>query len=262
MTLSEDQIKHMAERFLGWRIPQPFRPDAGVSFEPEFNVEYNAKLGKPPARHEPTGTNLWGYTEAVAMVRHMVEDLPDPSQRPVDDATGGEWVLVPREPTEEMVRAAQTQEAFNLRDGLGESGNAHTLYRAMLSAAPKRPEGEGAGFTDAEVEKKTYRDFLPREEIEPEETARRDLAEIMERHGPALKAALSGSKGDGWQPIETAPRDGTLILVFAPGTSRLGDLICPCAWHPDAGFCVCELREPTHWMRLPDPPSLNPEDAK
>jgi hypothetical protein len=62
-----------------------------------------------------------------------------------------------------------------------------------------------------------------------------------------------------WRTIDSAPRDGTAILVFAPGRSDrwegdLGDLICRCAWHPDAGFCVCELRDPTHWMPLPEPP--------
>lgn len=62
----------------------------------------------------------------------------------------------------------------------------------------------------------------------------------------------------GWQPIATAPRD-RLILVFAPGedprwSPALPDLITVCRWHPDAGFCVCELRDPTHWMPLPAPP--------
>lgn len=68
------------------------------------------------------------------------------------------------------------------------------------------------------------------------------------------------SQDSGWRPISEAPRDGTAILVFASGTSSrwdgdLGDLICCCAWHPDAGFCVCELREPSHWRPLPAPPS-------
>lgn len=74
--MTEAQIKHMVDRFLAWKLPQPFRPDGGISFEPEFNVEYNAKRGLPPARHEPSGTNLFGYTEAEAMVRHMLDGLP------------------------------------------------------------------------------------------------------------------------------------------------------------------------------------------
>ena len=74
--MTEQQIEHMAQRFLAWRLPEHFLPDAGISFEPEFNVEWNAKQGRPPQRHEPTGTNLLDYTQAVEMVRHMVQDLP------------------------------------------------------------------------------------------------------------------------------------------------------------------------------------------
>lgn len=75
--MTDDQIKHLAERFLQWRLPANFNPDAGISFTPEFNVEWNAKRGLPPSRHEPTGTNLWGYTDAVEMVRWMVDGMPD-----------------------------------------------------------------------------------------------------------------------------------------------------------------------------------------
>jgi hypothetical protein len=74
--VSDEQIKHMTERFLQWKLPANFHPDAGISFEPEFNAEWNAKQGKPPQRHEPMGTNLFGYEEAEAMIRHMIEGLP------------------------------------------------------------------------------------------------------------------------------------------------------------------------------------------
>ena len=71
--MTEDQIKHMTNRFLGWRLPEDFRPDDGISFEPFFNVEWNAKQGKPPQRHTPTGTNLFNYTQAEAMVRYILD---------------------------------------------------------------------------------------------------------------------------------------------------------------------------------------------
>lgn len=74
--MTDEQIKHMVDRFLAWKLPANFRPDAGISFEPEFNKEYNAARGQPPQRHEPIGTNLLDYTQAEAMVRHMVEGLP------------------------------------------------------------------------------------------------------------------------------------------------------------------------------------------
>jgi hypothetical protein len=74
--ISETQIKHMVSRFLGWRLPETFRPDNGISFTPEFNVEYMASLGKPPMRRDPVGTNLFDAEQATAMVRYMVEGLP------------------------------------------------------------------------------------------------------------------------------------------------------------------------------------------
>lgn len=70
---TEAQIKHMVERFLGWRLPADFKPDAGISFKAEFN--FNENTGHP-MRHEPMGTNLFDATQAAAMIRHMLADLP------------------------------------------------------------------------------------------------------------------------------------------------------------------------------------------
>ena len=68
---SEKLIKHMVDRFLGWRLPDDFRPDAGISFKPEFN-EGSAY----PMRHQPSGTNLFDATQSEEMVRYMLEGLP------------------------------------------------------------------------------------------------------------------------------------------------------------------------------------------
>lgn len=65
------QIKRMVERFLSWRLPENFDPDGGISFTPTFN-EQTAH----PMRHEPLGTNLLDYTQAEAMVRHILEGPP------------------------------------------------------------------------------------------------------------------------------------------------------------------------------------------
>ena len=74
--MTDEQIKYMVDRFLGWRLPEHFRPDGGISFQPEYNVEFNAKRGAPPSRHEPVGTNLFDAGQAEAMVRYMVEGMP------------------------------------------------------------------------------------------------------------------------------------------------------------------------------------------
>ena len=54
-----------------------------------------------------------------------------------------------------------------------------------------------------------------------------------------------------WFPIETAPTDGTSIVVYCPAAHGLPPLVSFCSYHDSAGFCVDELREPTLWM--PDP---------
>jgi hypothetical protein len=69
--MTESQIRHMVDRFLAWKLPESFSPDGGISFEPTFN-EHTPH----PMKHEPSGTNLFDATQAEAMVRHMVEGLP------------------------------------------------------------------------------------------------------------------------------------------------------------------------------------------
>ena len=70
--MREDQIKHMVDRFLGWRLPSDFRPDGGVTFNQIGNA------GTPHEyRHQPFGTNLLDATQADKMVRHMLAGMPE-----------------------------------------------------------------------------------------------------------------------------------------------------------------------------------------
>jgi hypothetical protein len=71
--MTDEQIKHMVNRFLMWRLPENFHPDAGISFKPTFNDHLPV-----PTKYNPTGTNLFGADQAEAMVRYMVEGLPQP----------------------------------------------------------------------------------------------------------------------------------------------------------------------------------------
>jgi hypothetical protein len=72
--MKPNQIKHMVDRFLSWKLPENFRPDAGISFKATFN-EHTAH----PMRHEPSGTNLFDATQAEEMVRHMIDGMPKDS---------------------------------------------------------------------------------------------------------------------------------------------------------------------------------------
>lgn len=75
---------------------------------------------------------------------------------------------------------------------------------------------------------------------------------------PAAKPSvdLAASEGGGvtqWQPIETAPRDGTLVLIREPRRcSGLAAMFWG-GWKYEFGG-ICYL-EPTHWMPLPAAPT-------
>lgn len=85
----------------------------------------------------------------------------------------------------------------------------------------------------------------------------------LKEHGPALLR----DAGDGWLPIESAPRDGTYVLLFGeleqPYVSNydtfrdgFGDKYT--GWvSPDAGELGPGLMSPTHWRPLPQPPAMH-----
>jgi hypothetical protein len=59
----------------------------------------------------------------------------------------------------------------------------------------------------------------------------------------------------GWQPIETAPKDGTTILGFwCNGEMHTGS-ICNGEWIPAWEHQNNNWDIPTHWMPLPPPPN-------
>ena len=63
-----------------------------------------------------------------------------------------------------------------------------------------------------------------------------------------------------WQPIETAPKDGTRVLVCDTDVWIACARYWPCNsyWIEDAASGL-KLNEPTHWMPAPPPPVPNGE---
>lgn len=58
-----------------------------------------------------------------------------------------------------------------------------------------------------------------------------------------------------WQPIETAPKDGTKFLAFTPATKDATAFIHIYSFHSEYGLIPRSiLIEPTHWMPLPEFP--------
>ncbi len=58
----------------------------------------------------------------------------------------------------------------------------------------------------------------------------------------------------GWQPIETAPRDGTPIMLGFAGAGVSSGLWWRGGWA--RGPAEQNDLSPTHWMPLPEPPRL------
>lgn len=95
------------------------------------------------------------------------------------------------------------------------------------------------------------------EEVRREVEDMSDLTPIM----PLLDTidaalALTKDSGDGWQPIETAPKDGDFLAYLSHGYITRGrflnrkvfacDSTGPRVRHDDPS--------PTHWMPIPEPP--------
>ena len=53
-----------------------------------------------------------------------------------------------------------------------------------------------------------------------------------------------------WYPIETAPETGEKVWVHVSSREGLPGFECVCAYHPEAGWCVDEIRNVTHWVPL------------
>lgn len=74
-----------------------------------------------------------------------------------------------------------------------------------------------------------------------------------------MEAALTAALAAMWQPIETAPEHGD-ILIFVPhaggGNIWIGQRDFETEnWFDASGATICSLNEPTHWMPLPPAPS-------
>ena len=68
MPFTEEQIEYMTKRFMSWSLPDNFQPDNGISFKRLTFMEIPYPM--------PMGTNLLSATQAEAMVRHMIEGMP------------------------------------------------------------------------------------------------------------------------------------------------------------------------------------------
>lgn len=82
--------------------------------------------------------------------------------------------------------------------------------------------------------------------------ARRALDRILPPPPPEVITRTVVEPGNPWYPISMAEEMGvanpeTIIEVYCPTREGLDPIISFCTWHPDAGFCVDEIRQVTHF---------------
>jgi hypothetical protein len=78
------------------------------------------------------------------------------------------------------------------------------------------------------------------------------LARVVRPLLSTLKAERERA-AQAWRPIETAPNDGTEVLLCLDNGLRIvGQWRDSIGWHD--GFELAPLRKSTHWQPLPSPP--------
>lgn len=103
-------VDAMVSRFLSWRLPDSFSPDAGISFDRSFAERYPASW--------PVGTNLLTADQAEQMVRHLLS--PD-TQHPIKTSCS----IIP------TYYVAHPDGSYSIA----------SPQPVLLAAAPKRGEG-------------------------------------------------------------------------------------------------------------------------
>lgn len=126
--MTEAQIKHLVDRFLNWRLPRDFNPDAGI--------RYSAPVSAGPSTNEmPSGTNLFDASQARQMVAHMIEGLPsEPAAQVMSDK---EAVDMMRRCKDEIVTLRATI------DRLSPKADAYEKLAIVLGLLPQRSVGMG-----------------------------------------------------------------------------------------------------------------------
>lgn len=89
-----------------------------------------------------------------------------------------------------------------------------------------------------------------------------DRHELTERMARAIATIIEVSRALDWKPIETAPKDGTPLLLFA--RCKTATASAPViGWFVDGEWieaCYTPNKPvglvPSHWMRRPDFPAI------
>lgn len=125
------------------------------------------------------------------------------------------------------------------------------------------------GMTGIDALETEMRDRLKAKDDEVERL-RSQIDALHENNVLALRERDEARSQQSWQPIETAPKDGSNILIC--GFSGSGYYVTDVKWSEDEGeFCLFHPDEDIHnvptylakfWMPLPAPPSNTSAQGK
>lgn len=140
--MNNEQIHHMVNRFLSWKLPEDFRPDGGVTFTPSYTDE------PMRSRHWPIGTNILSALQASLMVRHMLEDLPNAEEAQALAETAADehvrqLVIAAREAWEDATDAKALERLDKALEPFGEvvPYENEPDRKAEIAAALDNPQG-------------------------------------------------------------------------------------------------------------------------
>ncbi|ANW00657.1 hypothetical protein [Bradyrhizobium icense] len=285
--MTEDQVRHMVNRFLNWKLPENFNPDGGISFERLGNK------GTPHEyRREPIGTNLLDAVQADAMVCHMIEGLPsdsstlspqcgqmsDPMPRGgVEPDWHAESVKLYRQ-NKSLRKALQEQHDWHLAQGEQDFGDGIVLNMAdeysdsgmceRTTAVLSEVQPSGIQGYEARKERNAASNRSPGRAGDVCEYCGKQEGHSAVCVVNELEALRASVEQQQWRPVETAPKDGTRILAFSHHGAK-GPVMSITWWRREEdrkgyvgwGEFNTTYWPPTHWMPLPPIPSTERADG-
>jgi hypothetical protein len=135
-------IQSLVDRFLGWKLPPTFGPDAGIKFTPSNGMSREDAYAKPG--WWPIGTNLFNADEARAMLEYL---LGTPARmwiiaKPHPDRSEVSMFTTSSETTAtEYERLGWTVRSVDVLPVLGVPASATTGERATFEATFRKPAG-------------------------------------------------------------------------------------------------------------------------
>lgn len=190
------------------------------------------RIAKALCAHEYSDDTRWDKlgeteTDAFRMYRENGNEGPLDSR---EDFRESARAALSAMPSPDRARAEAIEECAKVCEWRG-------AQFAALIAAGKGEHGRPGYVRDA-----AWLSWMEKREM---------CRELVDR----IRSLKAQPAATGWNfDMSAAPRDKT-VLVYAAEYEGLSGFQSTASWHPDAGWCVDELRPVVAWRFLPSPPS-------